>query len=460
MPRPIAANVYPNRYIWNKNIVVTKEEIDDGRGNVTIIQRCDPNKFLTIKRVAETLTFAAQNTLVSFKPSEQYLTPGTFVGADLELHDSNGHLIKPTFDSSGAGLVAIQAGLDFYYSNGALIYDLEVASNAMTAWTFQAVNGTPYPTQLTTRFTGYSGSHGSRIVVGNADVVATVQNQGVVCTASYTGGTLTTLNTLLTDPNVTGFSFSFSTTGSGDNFCPAEWSTMSMQTNGNLVCDGGISYENFSLWQLVDSSNTAKRLFDESDSYSITGMKTLFQNVTPELYRGGSAFAAQFPGNSERKLPNDPSKMNSIISSLKVNRFKETNLDKGLHYIWTPEKLQDLFFIQPGAPVEKPFAVVGVVPTASSEADFQLNLRGVVSVELITYDPAVPQFKAVSNSVLYDALCAGLSDVENWSHNPDHIQHIGRMIKKVMTNDQVKMAMKALLMTGVKLAPMVISAIA
>lgn len=228
------------------------------------------------------------------------------------------------------------------------------------------------------------------------------------------------------------------------------------------------SWKIFSIWDLLDSQTVgnARSQFLYASRFSTTGMSVRITNQSVTLNRGGSIYAARFPGDSIPEGTIDG--LIGTISSQTHHKLRTVDLAKGANLPWTPEKIQDWMFLEHverdpygSDPLNKPYIVVamdftGFVP--GSIPSFVIS--GGLSMEYLTTDISNTFLKSPSCVELIELLAMEIGNLETFSENPEHEQHIKELVKRVMTSDNVKKFTRNVISAGVKLAPMVLSMLA
>jgi hypothetical protein len=226
-----------------------------------------------------------------------------------------------------------------------------------------------------------------------------------------------------------------------------------------------VSYVSHSIWSLLPNQGLAsKAQFDSAARYNVTGNHVVFSNNTAEILSGGNIYAARLPGNSFVNIPSSFLGLTDVINSQTHHHLISTSLSKGCAYSFTPEKTQDWLFDRVQTPQVAnrdncPYFVC-VYDASSlnlSGAFPTFVLKGVMSIEYLSTDVSQFYVSTPSNSILYDALLNALACENTVSENPDHLKNIASVVKNVMTSDNIKMVMKLLVQTGIKVAPMVLS---
>lgn len=456
-PRPITTAVNSNRYKFTQDITISAAEAADPlKCRVAIKMRPEPNRILSIGRSIDSFTVDAGDYRLPTNVNDADLV-GEVVSLPIKLSLNGGtSYIYPEYDSNlpskvqSPGLVPLIPG--------GYVIPCSTTTTAPTTFNVKISNGDPDSLTFSVTMTAYSGSLGS--------LVALSPTMSSTTTAIASGGAVT-VDWAAVSPGFANFWAQLATAThvgitinqSGTKEYKLDSIKIDLNTSA-FVLDAGFRWTNYSLWDLVPDSDDIRNIFNKANSYSITGMNCIFQNNTPELSKGGTVYAARLPGGSELRLPTSFDKMQNVLRNIKDNNFKETNLDRGLFWYYTPEKATDLFFEDVSENGRRPYAGITFTVPSGISGSFVLTLVGIINMELITYNPALTMMRSIASEPLMSCLCAALSELPGWSHNPNHLQHISQAVKSVMNNDQVKMVLKSMVQAGVKLAPMVIAALA
>ena len=219
-----------------------------------------------------------------------------------------------------------------------------------------------------------------------------------------------------------------------------------------------------SLWQLMTDSEIAQAQYYKASRHNVTGNAVTLTNTTAPIYKGGTIYAARLPGNSYEKIGGTLNDVIKVISCQTDHVLESSSLEFGMHYSFTPEKIQDWLFerdvkLDPfaGNPENIPFCAVAIDATGISGGSPTLTFTGIVSVEYLTVDPSNWKVSSPSNSAIFDAVLNALASENCLSENPDHLDHIAKVVRRVMTSDNMKYALKSLVQAGVKVAPFVLS---
>lgn len=457
MPRPVSAPVYSNRYNFVKTISISSAEAaNPDLCEVALITRPRVDRVLSVGRSTTSKTLETGSQVVR-TPKTRYLSTSQNYSLRWIPVMTDGSDIIPTPDYSLTNFVISQPN-DSSPLSGAFVLPISTSGASPATWYLQILNNEPNSIQLVVTLYAYSGQPGSLSLLSSLAVTTSVISSGASSSANFA--------------TAVGFAAFWTTLTSATNLvvgitqaAPAtdeyELSNLSFEMyTSACTFDSGFAWTHYSLWDLLPNNAESKSVFDKSDSYSVTGMNVIFTNNTPALSKGGVAYAARLPGGSEDKLGQTFDAIENTLRTIKDNNFKSTELDKGLFWYYTPEKVTDYFFLPIDDPGRRPYAVCALTCPSGISGNFVLTIQGCVNIELMTYNPVCALTRSVPNDQLFSAICASLSTLNGWSHNPDHFSHIKKAISSVMTEDNIKTVLKGLVSAGVKLAPMVIAALA
>lgn len=456
MPRPITTTVNSNRYKFVQDISISSAEAADAENcKVAIILRTDPHNLLSIGRTITSATIqtgdASLPTQLSDAEWKSEIISLPFV---LVASDGKRHVVE--FDASLPSVIQTSGGI-VPQLQGGYVMPCSVSGAAPVVFTVRMQNHESDSLTFTVTLSCYTGTVGN--LTQTNSMVLTTGPVGPNSSGNFLFGaqpSYAAFWTSLSAANFFGITIQQTTTTIEYNPGLLLWNFMYDQ----FTLDSGFSWKDYSLWDLVPNSEDIESIFQKADSYSVTGMNCIFQNNTPMLSKGGTVYAARLPGGSEARLPKTFDRMQDVLRNVRDYNFKETNLDRGLFWYYTPEKVTDLYFSSTDDSGRRPYAGVTFTVPSGISGSFIMTLQGSINLELISYNPALSMTRATANEPLLSALCAALSELSGWSHNPNHIQHITAAVKSVLQNDQVKMVLKSMLAAGVKLAPMVIAALA
>jgi hypothetical protein len=262
-----------------------------------------------------------------------------------------------------------------------------------------------------------------------------------------------------------GFVLGYEVTGGVLGSTPNGWQ-VSVQIPGiTSVANATLTWTQYSLWQMInDVSGVAQMQYRAAERHCVTGVSFLFQNLTALLQRGGSIYAARLPGDTY-PIPGTVQSIIALVSSQTHHKLTEHDLSKGMHWSYTPEKIQDWMFQQrvsddpySGNPLNTPFLVMafnfnGITPGAQPN----FSMSGGLSLEMLTTDVSNTFIKSLTCPGLYELLCEELSQVPVLCENPDHLKNALACAKRVVTSDAFKLFAKQMVSAGVKLAPQLLA---
>lgn len=213
--------------------------------------------------------------------------------------------------------------------------------------------------------------------------------------------------------------------------------------------------ETKSLWDLlgnVAGAETCEGQYRSAERYAITGFSALLTNTTAAQYKSGSLVAAQLPGGSEHLIPIDPEQAYNFIASYNDPKTHSGQLNKGAHWFFTPEKVQDWFFRPPeDHRGERPFFVVAWSGVATNDfanmLGLKLKLRA--NIELLGTNVSLIKFMPSADlGRLFDLYVTLVASHNTLSENAGHESKIKKIVSSVMANPYVKSALKMALVAG------------
>lgn len=220
------------------------------------------------------------------------------------------------------------------------------------------------------------------------------------------------------------------------------------------------SWKTFSLWDIlanVPGVDVVKRQYYNSQRTCLTGFSALLRNTTAALYKSGSIVASQLTGGSEGLLPLDPNEFYSYVSSMNDPKVYSGQLNKGLHWFFTPEKIQDYFFNPKLYQNARPFLAVswnapGVGPDLSELGlcwDFRIN------IECLTVDISMMKFLPAMDPLGLMELYLTLVSLHNpIGENPGHKAKIKNIINSVAKSPLFQDTLTRMAVAGVKMIPL------
>jgi hypothetical protein len=441
--------VSPHQVSFNKIVNISAADITAGAGLRALKFNLNPDKLL---QIAANDTQTLENATNVVNVDNAYANAGARVYFNAALHYANGANMEP-IDINGADS-SVEPG--FYFSEhndklitrfGVMAFPVYLKSTTNLYQSIDLQNG---------------GAHDVTFILGCAD--------GQGNKISEITHTATTANGYLkydwaTDANIDGF-YTSSASAAYTYFAysgasPLQIGQLAVETRDTVV-SGDVTWADYSLWDLVAGSDALKRQFLEAQLYNPTGLRVLIQNTTPNMAEGGNIYGARLPAYAESTVPGTFDGILALISCQKHHKLQSNKIKDGGNYFYTPEKIQDYFFVRPVEAQSRnswPFGLCLLDPSQLSDSGCNLNLNVTFSYELITTDVSATMFCSASSEVLMNQLLYALSKENGWSENPNHLQHAAKAIKRVMTSDEMKFALSSLVRAGVKIAPMVISAL-
>lgn len=447
LPRYTGAPVAPHQYRWQKQLSLD----DPALYKTGFIFSNDPENILQIGQEIQgqgTIKAGSYNS----DPGVVSNWPNTFLFVDQTLLLNDGILKSSTFP-----------GVGMHWSNsskrfvpGAKYYPCKWGSTQPTKFHGVIYNTSGVSASIQARLSVISGGQISytisvTVLIGNGGNTFDFDNH-----ADFTD-----FCTEMQKPTTQGFALAFVLSS------PIQMNygaTYGMDI-GDVELENPFTWKRYSLWNLISDGAVAKAQYEKASRYNVTGNAVTLTNTSSNYVKGGSIYAARLPGNSQSSLGGTIDSMIRVISSQTHHVLRTPSLETGMHYSFTPEKIQDWLFER--SPEESPYdgdphnlpycaAVIdatgvqaGAVPT--------FIITGVVSIEYLTVDPSNWIVNSPANSMIFDALLTGLAAQNCLSENPDHFANVRRLVKKIMTEDNMKIALRTMINAGVKVAPFVLS---
>lgn len=218
-----------------------------------------------------------------------------------------------------------------------------------------------------------------------------------------------------------------------------------------------------------ENETVLRAQFDMAERVCVTALEATLTNTSSQLVRGGDIWAAQMPGNSEHRIPGTTEGIQSMLGTRDYNSYSGNNLDKGVHWNYRFEKIQDSFFERPYQPNEidpdsnphnLPYLIISfkTPPVDVSAPGTSLVLSGSVMVEYLTTDVSSPHISSPADAMrLLEVLVSEMSNHPCLHENPTHLQNAARIAKSVATSSTVRALAKMAISAGVQLAPTVLS---
>lgn len=226
------------------------------------------------------------------------------------------------------------------------------------------------------------------------------------------------------------------------------------------------TFKHHSLWDLlgnVDGAQTCKEQYEKAERYSITGFSALLSNTTASQYRSGSIVTAQLPGGSEHLVPSDPEKAYRFAASYNDPKTYSGQLSKGMHWFFTPEKVQDWFFRPTEDTIgDRPFLVVAWSGVATNDLanKYGAKLKVRINIELLSTDISLIKFMPTADLArLMDVYVTLVAAHGNVGENPEHERRVKRIASQIMSNPYTKSALRMALNAGTKLIPLALAAL-
>lgn len=238
----------------------------------------------------------------------------------------------------------------------------------------------------------------------------------------------------------------------------------SLRFSGTWTLDAQPLKVVYSLWDLlgnVEGAGTSKTQFLAAEKYSITALSALLMNTTAVQFKSGSIVCAQLPGGSNHVLPGAPADMYQFVASYNDPKTYSGQLNKGAHWFFSPEKIQDYFFRPITEPDgERPYFVAAwtgvAVNDLANKLGLTLELR--INIELLTADISLMKFSPTPDLArLMDLYISMVSANSTLSENPNHKAKIKKIVGKIASSPFTKEALKSMASAGVKLVPLALA---
>lgn len=222
----------------------------------------------------------------------------------------------------------------------------------------------------------------------------------------------------------------------------------------------------YSLWDLlgnVEGAGTSKAQYLASEKYSITALSALLTNTTAVQFKSGSIVCAQLPGGSTHVLPGSPSEFYQFVASYNDPKTYTGQLNKGAHWFFSPEKIQDWFFRPITEPDgDRPYFVAAWTGVAVNDLanKLGLTLQIRVNIELLTADISLMKFSPTPDLArLMDLYVSMVSANSTLSENPNHMAKIKKIVNKIASSPYTKDALRSMAIAGTKLVPLALAAL-
>jgi len=452
LPRPAGAYVAPHQFSWEKVI-----QLDTAaKLKTALLVSNNLDNILSIGQPAVgATTIPANTTVISMN---QVSVPQGSVCYDASLPLGNNQVFKTSTLPLVAGYSHFSSSTN-KFAPGFKYYPGTVALMNPVTLTFYNASGNAGALTLT-------AGH----VTGGAPVTDITHNIVVAANPALYSYDLST------DPGwaafiaalgaAQGFWFAWAFAPTNGNMSQPYGFNVSESFTGNTILNSPLIWTKYALWDLMADGVVAYAQFQKSARHNVTGQIMTLTNTTSELIKGGSVFAARLPGDTYGDLGNSVDEIISIVSSQVHHKLKSCDLARGMSYSFTPEKLQDWLFernsnFDPynGNPENIPYCAIALDATNSglNNGNPTFTLTGTVSVEYLTTDPSNWFVSSPSIEPIFDAILNALAQENCLSHNPDHIAHLKGVVKRVMTSDNMKYALKTMIGAGIKAAPFILS---
>jgi hypothetical protein len=185
---------------------------------------------------------------------------------------------------------------------------------------------------------------------------------------------------------------------------------------------------------------------------AVTGFSAKLFNSVAGNYKSGEIVIRTIPGHAGHTLPHDPVDLFKYLQSCPGDGHAGP-LGKGAHWSFTPEKIQDWFFVPPVLSPEdakleqRPFvAMAWYAPSSSGTIGSVLGLSATVRMnyELLTTDLSVTQLAPSCDMYrLVDLAITLLALASKCGENPDHMRKIATLASKVVRHPAFTSALKA-----------------
>jgi len=441
--------VSPHQISFDLEYSISPADITAGDSERVFILSTDPDSLIKVGR-SETGTFDGNINTMQFK--DHPIDTGVRYYFNYSL-DINGTEELHSYKYTGNGSVPPANGIYFNEIQGLVHENIGVQ---IFPFSLTSVSTITQLLNSSVSATAYTLTVGMGCIDNNGDVLGEVTNTAAVIANANGSANVT---------SAAGWAafLALQATAVGNYFWISSSVDISADSMGLKIVTGvynsPLQYTTYSLWDCVSPSVALRAQFTGCEMWNPTGARFLFQNLTPEGSLAGSVLGARLPSYSQNKIPGTMSGVAALVSSQKHHKLLHNKLAEGACYVYTPEKVQDYFFAPPGGQHTRPFGLMYIKPAQLFEAGCNLLISVTFSYELITTDVSATMFPSASSEILMHSLLYALSKENGWSENPKHLQHAANMVKRVMTSDEMKYALKSLVSAGIKVAPMVISAL-
>ena len=241
-------------------------------------------------------------------------------------------------------------------------------------------------------------------------------------------------------------------------------------TSSELVIDvvidhdwiGGAGWYHKSFWDLLGNNagtETIRRQYYAAQRTCVTGFSALLRNTTAALYKSGSLVAAQLTGGSESLVPNDAQGFYNFVASINDPKTYSGQLNKGAHWFFAAEKIQDLFYTTPLYANQRPYWVVAWSGVSVNDGANRLGLTVdfKFNVELMTIDISVMKFTpSMDPSGLMELYITLVSAHNPIGENPGHMKKIEKILSSVVNHPMFGEVVSKLAKAGVSLIPLLL----
>lgn len=250
---------------------------------------------------------------------------------------------------------------------------------------------------------------------------------------------------------------------SGSNFADVSVIALQNLTFGDST--DSYAWKTFSLWELLGHNTgieTLQRQYSSSQRTCVSGFSVLLRNTTASLFKSGSVVAAQMTGGSENQLPSMPDDFYNYVAAYNDPKTYSGQLNKGLHWFFSAEKVQDLFFTPKPYEQARPFLVAAwqCAPVADANSFIGLTLDFRINIECLTSDISMMKFIPSQDPLGLLELYLSLVSLHNpIGENPGHRSKIANIIKKVGSSPLFKETAKRMAIAGVQTIPLMLAAL-
>lgn len=207
------------------------------------------------------------------------------------------------------------------------------------------------------------------------------------------------------------------------------------------------------LLSVAQSADILLQQYNLAETFRVTSCMMVMKNATASIAKGGTVYAAVFPGNSYGNVPRVEN-LNAFISS-RDNAWT-SDLDNGLTYYYKPEKIQDYIFKTTNLTfrdliygvVDLPYAIVQINPPPQAPGNpfpLAITVEMHITVQYKTSDVSAPHIQLAGDPTYFlQSFISVLSAEADFSENPSHWEKIKSIAMKVARNPVVTSAFKNL----------------